>query len=128
MRQIGELVFFSAQSPTKPKPNENLALPVALLAKGRDRIVKAILSAPHGHPVRRSGCSPAEPYPADGYCHPYHIPKHQLKRPASVVLGNERSWVCRFSDHAERGYLRLFLRCAIVLRLVWKKFFPRVAE
>ena len=72
--------------------------------------------------------SPPEPYPADGYGNNYPIPERQFKRRPAVVFSNERTWVFRFTDHAERGYLSLFLRCANVPRLVWKKFFPRVAE
>ena len=69
---------------------------VFLQSERRDRIAETILSAPHGHPLRRSGCFPAEPYPADGYWNEYHIPRPQFKRALAIVFSNDRTWIFRF--------------------------------
>src|SRR5687767_9262690 len=66
---------------------------VILRNERRDRVAEAILSAPHGHPVRRSGCFPAEPYPADGHWNKYHIRRPQLKRAPAIVFSNDRTWI-----------------------------------
>ena len=57
----------------------------------------------------------------------YHISTRQFKRLPALVFSNNRTWILRFLDHAEQESLSLFRRCATVPRLVWKKFFPRVA-
>jgi hypothetical protein len=90
---------------------------------------KNIIREGQGHrsnPVR-SARSPASavgvapqrcPYPPGGYWNNYHILNRQFKRSPVVVVSNERTWVNRISDHAEREYLSLSLHCATVPRLV----------
>ena len=82
-------------------------IPCERSRKGRDKAAEATLSAPHGHPVRRSGCSSAEPYPPDGRLRAYQVwLKTTNCNPAGVGRLAPRFFALR--DHAERGLFESF--------------------